>query len=113
MVPPSWNDRQRVAGHADRLAGSATPTAVAVSVLDVTQPIDADDSSDYYAHWALVHFLLDGHHKMQAAAELGQPLQLLSLLSTKASLAGPKHLARLPDLRARPPAAPPPGSEGG
>jgi hypothetical protein len=112
MVPPSWNDEQRVAAHAVRLTESAAPTAVAVTVLDVAQPLDDDESSDDYEHWALVHFLLDGHHKMQAAAALGRPLQLLSLLSTAASHASPEDLARLPDLRARPPAAPPPGPGG-
>jgi hypothetical protein len=47
----------------------------------------------------LTHFLVDGHHKMQAAAELGKPVSLLALLSVDASLAAPEQVARIPDLR--------------
>jgi len=101
MVPPTWNDRSRVEAFAAHLRTSATPTAVAVSILDVCQPANARPDGDYYAHWALTHFLLDGHHKMEAAARVGMPLRLLSLLSVEASLAPPESVLRVPDLRNR------------
>jgi hypothetical protein len=100
MVPPSWNDAARVAEHATRLRASSRPTAVAVSTLDVCAPATLR-GPDYYAHWGLTHFLLDGHHKLQAAAENDTPLRLLSLLSIAASLAQPEEVARVPELRAR------------
>jgi hypothetical protein len=103
MVPPSWNKPARVAEHAARLAESSRPTAVAVSILDVCQPAMSDESRDYYAHWGLTHFLLDGHHKMQAAAQAGKSLQLLALLSVDASLAAEGQVAQVADLRSRPP----------
>ena len=99
MVPPTWNDVGRVAEFADVLAASSRPTAVAVATLDVCQP--AGFSEHPYAHWGLTHFLLDGHHKVQAAAETGRPLRLLSLLSVEGSLATPEQVARVPALRAR------------
>jgi hypothetical protein len=102
MVPPSWNDQDRVAEHAHRLARSSTPTAVAVSTLDVTQPAMDTQSTDYYQHWGLTHFLLDGHHKLQAAARAGLPLRLLALVATGASLATSEQLSMLPALRAQP-----------
>ncbi|GAB4057482.1 hypothetical protein [Catellatospora paridis] len=105
MVPPSWNDPDRVAAHARELAGPSGMTAVAVSILDVCEPA-GDITGDHAAHWALTHFLLDGHHKMQAAAETGRPLRLLSLLSVDASLAEPDQVARIPELRAVPPGTP-------
>nr|MCW2727147.1 hypothetical protein [Aeromicrobium sp.] len=86
MLPPAWNDRATVAGYAEKLTTSATPTAVAVSTLDVCQPAMDTASTDYYAHWGLSHFLLDGHHKMHAAADSGRPIRLLSLLSLDGSL---------------------------
>lgn len=104
MVPPSWNDSNRVAAYASELAGPSRMTAVAVSILDVCQP--AGGSGDHVTHWALTHFLLDGHHKMQAAADSRQQLQLLSLLSVDASLAHPDQVNRIPQLRALPPRAP-------
>ena len=102
MTPPSWNDEDRVAEHARRLAATSSPTAVAVSTLDVTQPAMDTHSTDYYQHWGLTHFLLDGHHKMQAAAESGRPLRLLALVAVGASLAAPDQVSALPALRARP-----------
>ena len=101
MVPPSWNDKARVAQHAARLQSSQHPTAVAVASLDVCAPA-TDDGVDWYVHWGLTHFLLDGHHKLQAAAETGTALQLLSLLSVDGSLATREQVERVPELRGRP-----------
>lgn len=103
MVPPSWNDAKRVERFGEILAGSGAPTAVAVSTLDVCQPANAN-AGDYFQHWSLTHFLLDGHHKVEAAARSGKPLRLLSLLATDASLATPDRVAAVPRLRAQQPA---------
>jgi hypothetical protein len=103
MLPPASNDRETVAQHVARLETSSRPTAVAVSTLDVCQPA-MDHGTDYYSHWGLTHFLLDGHHKMHAAAVSGQPLQLLSLLSVEGSLAAAEHVATIPPLRSLSPA---------
>ena len=83
--------------------GGALPAAVAVSTLDISQPAMADDNSDYYEHWALTHFLLDGHHKLEAAAATGRPLQLLALVAADASLAGEADIRRLLRIRAQDP----------
>lgn len=100
MVPPTWNDRERVAEHATRLQTSSRPTAVAVATLDVCAPA-VKQGPDWFWHWGLTHFLLDGHHKLEAAAASGVPLQLLSLLAVDASLAAPDQINRVPELRAR------------
>jgi hypothetical protein len=102
MVPPTWNDRARVQQYGQALESGSLPTAVAVSTLDVSQPADAADSSDYYEHWALVHFLLDGHHKLEAAAAARRPLRLLALVAVDASLATEADVRRLTDIRAQP-----------
>lgn len=98
MVPPSWNDRGRVEHYMDLMDHGVTPTAVALSTLDICQPADDDDSRDYYAHWGLTHFLLDGHHKLEAAARAGQRVRLLALVSKGGSLATPEDISRLPEL---------------
>lgn len=101
MVPPTWDDRQRVAHFADSLRHSDRPTAVAVSLLDIAQPANTE-GPDYYAHWNLTHFLLDGHHNVHAAAQIGRPLQLLSLLSVDAGLCASVAVADALDVRSRP-----------
>ena len=103
MVLPTWNDRARVQRHAQLLQAGSVPAAVAVSVLDISQPAMVGDSSDYYQHWALTHFLLDGHHKLEAAAATGRPLQLLALVAVDASLAGEDDVHRLLRIRAQQP----------
>ncbi|WP_333734145.1 hypothetical protein [Streptomyces sp. IBSBF 3010] len=101
MVPPTWNERERVEEYAALMEQGTVPTAVAISTLDVCQP--AVDRGDYYfAHWGLTHFLLDGHHKLEAAATAGRPVRLLSLLALGESLAEAEDTARLPALRTRP-----------
>ncbi|MFB6520061.1 hypothetical protein [Streptomyces sp. NPDC056401] len=101
MVPPTLNDRERVEEYVALMEQGAVPTAVAISTLDVCQSALglADDPA---AHWGLTHFLLDGHHKLEAAATAGRPVRLLSLLALGESLAGAEDSARLPALRAPP-----------
>lgn len=101
MVPPGWNDQERVAHYRDLIQCGTSPTAVALSTLDVCQPATDHDSIDYYTHWGLTHFLLDGHHKIQAAAEVGAPLQLLAFVSLDDSLACSEDIARVPELLSR------------
>jgi hypothetical protein len=101
MVPPTWNERERVEEYVELMGRGAVPTAVAVSTLDVCEPAGGfgDDQS---RHWGLTHFLLDGHHKLDAAATAGRPVQLLSLLALGEGLADAEECARLPALRAQP-----------
>ncbi|GGV91396.1 hypothetical protein [Streptomyces massasporeus] len=98
MVPPTWNERDRVEEYVALMEQGTVPTAVAVSTLDVCQSALglADDPA---AHWGLTHFLLDGHHKLEAAATAGRPVRLLSLLTLGESLAAEEDTARLPALR--------------
>ncbi|GAA5020855.1 hypothetical protein GCM10023335_51080 [Streptomyces siamensis] len=101
MVPPTWNDRERVEEYVEQMRQGQVPTAVAVSTLDLCQPA-LDLSTDYYQHWGLTHFLLDGHHKLEAAASAGRPVQLLSLLALDESLAEAADHGRLAALRSQP-----------
>jgi len=99
MVPPAWNANQRVADYGDPIE-DAVPTAVAYSLLDVVQPA-MDEGDDYYEHWVLTHFLLDGHHKVEAASAAGRPVRLLSLIDERISIASPEELAAALGARAQ------------
>jgi hypothetical protein len=93
MVPPAWNDRERVAEYS--VAEGAEPaTAFAYSLLDVLQPA-MGEGEGYYEHWVLSHFLLDGHHKIEAAARGGRPVQLLCLVDECISIAAPEELTTM------------------
>ncbi|MFJ4283982.1 hypothetical protein [Streptomyces massasporeus] len=100
MVPPTWNTRERVEEYVELMGRGTVPTAVAVSTLDVCEPASGLPA-DHYRHWGLTHFLLDGHHKMEAAATAGRRVQLLSLLALGEGLAEPEDCDQVPTLRAQ------------
>lgn len=75
--PPARNDAATVAAY---LEADGHPTAVALSVVDSARSWNETPALDA-VHWGLTHFLLDGHHKAEAAARAGRPLRLLSLLA--------------------------------
>jgi hypothetical protein len=58
-----------------------SPTALALSLVDLRYP------SGKGFDWRLMHFLLDGHHKLMAACQLRQPITLLSFLNINESFA--------------------------
>jgi hypothetical protein len=92
LEPPQHLDLERVRDYQRQLEAEAQPAALGVSVLDVRAPAvtpwDKDEATYEYAeHWCLATYLLDGHHKMDAAARSNRPLQLLAFLSRDASVA--------------------------
>lgn len=104
MVPPAWNEDARVD---DYLGASSSElgTAVAYSLLDVLEPA-MDEGQDYYEHWVLTHFLLDGHHRIEAAARAERPLRLLALVDERISIASPEDVASMVAARSRSQSAP-------
>ena len=73
-------------------------TAFGVAVIDNQQPAmsPADDSYPYEEHFLFTTCLLDGHHRIQAAAESGMPIRVLSLLARKSSLVdGPEDIRKV------------------
>lgn len=89
MVPPSWTAPDQAARQ--QRVSEAVPTAVAYSLLDVKQPA-IGGGEDYYEHWLLSHFLLDGHHKVAAAAQAQRAVRLLCLLDERISIARQEDL---------------------
>ena len=83
MFPKSFLNLDAVSVYKTLLSGGVTPTALAISVLDVKQPAEWAGDSEINAHWCLTHYLLDGHHKTFAASELGLPISILSFLAVK------------------------------
>jgi hypothetical protein len=81
MFPKNYLRAEAINLYKDALSQGDLPTALAVSVLDVKQPSFWDGNPDVNEHWCLSHYLLDGHHKMYAASELGVPVSILSFLA--------------------------------
>jgi hypothetical protein len=98
MVPGSWLKPETVSGYESRLAAGDRPTALAFSVLDVKQPFDWEGEPRVTTHWCLAHFVLDGHHKLFAAARTGATLGLLAFLNVTESVAGPDAIQEVTRL---------------
>jgi hypothetical protein len=88
MFPHGWLDADRVAEYRAHTSPEP-PTALTLSVLDVKGPAMWDEPPAVAEHWCLAHYLLDGHHKVYAAASAGAPVGLLSFLAVGQSIAAP------------------------
>ncbi len=85
---PSLLDRERVDYWLRRHHAGTSLTAFAVAVVDNQQPAmsQADESYAYAEQFLFTNCLLDGHHRVQAAAESGGTVRILSLLAPESSL---------------------------
>lgn len=92
MVPPSWNDRDQVSFYEQVLPLSSKPTVLVLSIADHTGPHNSFDG-----HTGLIHFILDGHHKIEAAARLDAEISILSLLSLDHGLSHPDAASKIFD----------------
>jgi hypothetical protein len=82
MFPAKWLSMTTAAEYREALRTKASGTAVSIAVLDVRSPaILGSPKPDASEHWCLTHYLLDGHHKLNAASESGKPLNLLSFVA--------------------------------
>lgn len=93
MVPDSSLDPVCIRDYETSLTAGSRPTAVALSLLDVKGPYMGGID-----HWCLTHFLLDGHHKMAAAALSRRPLTLVSFLDRDLSAASPAKIGAALEL---------------
>jgi hypothetical protein len=90
FVPEVALDQGRIAHYQSLMMQGKKPTALALSIVDERSP------SGQAHEWAIAHFLLDGHHKVMAASQLGQPITLLTFLR-EANLPGQPYM----DVKAR------------
>jgi hypothetical protein len=68
-------NKRRIKFYKDRIIEGQVPTALAFSIVDSRVP-----RGGLYHQSTLVHFLLDGHHKVMAASQLEKPISILSFL---------------------------------
>jgi len=64
-----------------RMVAGKKPTAMAITLLDRRQPATWGADPPITQHYLLAHYLIDGHHKLRAAANVDRPLTLLSFLA--------------------------------
>ncbi len=87
MFPETFLQSERVAHYESVLQDGAAPTAVALSVLDIKGP--ACSGTD---HWCLAHYVLDGHHKVAAAARTQQEITLISFIAVDQGISSKEQI---------------------
>jgi len=90
LEPAAELDSDRIAFFERKLSEGGTPTAVAAGVLDIKGYWDSPHS-----HWCVGHYLLDGHHKVEAAARIGRPITLLSFIASEQGISSPEQIDQL------------------
>lgn len=93
MFPKNYLHAETISSYKDAFSQGVVPTALAISILDVKQPADWADNLDITEHWCLSHYLLDGHHKVCAAAELGTTVSILSFLASEKGVSAKEQVA--------------------
>jgi hypothetical protein len=103
MFPTKWLTMTTVSEYVENLRTKASGTAVSVAVLDIRSPAiwEEERKPDPVEHWCLTHYLLDGHHKLNAAAEAGKPLRLLSFIAASQGVSTREEIESAVELMSR------------
>jgi hypothetical protein len=95
MFPHNWLDQKQLTEYKVSYGKNVMPTAVSISVLDVKQPAMWTEGENITSHWCLAHYLIDGHHKVYAAAQENKPLTLISFLSLDQGVSSEEEINEL------------------
>jgi hypothetical protein len=91
LYPIGLTSRVRVDEWIEVLSSGEEPVVLAASVIDYKTPTMYDDR-DRPGHCCLTHYVLDGHHRLLAAAQVQAPIRLLSFLSISESCLKDKYI---------------------
>ena len=101
MFPKNYLHATAINEYKTALSQGVVPTALAVSILDIKQPATWKGTPDSTEHWCLSHYLLDGHHKVFAASELGKPVSILSFLAFEKGVSTREQVAEVIQILAK------------
>ncbi|MEZ5693222.1 MAG: hypothetical protein R3D99_05165 [Altererythrobacter sp.] len=85
-------DEERVQFYEAKSESGLAPTAISLSKLDIKGPGDGGE-----VHWCLAHYLIDGHHKLEAAARTGQEISLIAFIAIDHGISKREHVVNLLD----------------
>lgn len=84
-------DEKRIKYYEDLIEAGQKPTVLALSFLDVKCPCfypvinGLEVKPDFFRHWCFANYLIDGHHKIQAAHRKQKSITILTFLAKKLS----------------------------
>jgi hypothetical protein len=95
IVKQAAMNGERIQHFKDKMKRGAQPTVLALSLVDIRRPAGREKD------WNLLHIILDGHHKLRAAAEDRREISLLSFLFRDQSWASDHSLEATVDFKYR------------
>jgi hypothetical protein len=79
-------DKSRVEFYKSKLLNGEMPIVLSIGVLDVKYACNFEEiEPEFGTHWCLANYIIDGHHKIKAASELGQEIGLITFVSRNES----------------------------
>ena len=83
LYQPEQLNQERVEYYRQQIRQGMKPTAIALSVIDDKEAVcyDEDPEDGIVEHWSFANYILDGHHKMYAAALEHKPIILISFVT--------------------------------
>ncbi|MTI49968.1 MAG: hypothetical protein FH761_19225 [Firmicutes bacterium] len=93
MFPQGWLDINTVKKYKEAINLGKKPTCIAISILDIKEHYAFENEEDLSAHWCLSHYIIDGHHKLFASYETGNPITMLSFVAVD------KGISQLEDIK--------------
>ena len=82
LYQPNCFDESRIEYYQKLIRNGEKPTALALGVVDSKECVYCDLPEDgIVCHWSFANYLLDGHHKIQAAAREKKPITLISFIA--------------------------------
>jgi hypothetical protein len=101
MFPHGWLKPKVIDEYKEKLERGGRPTAVGLGILDAKSPAVFNVKKPLPTiteHWCLPSFLIDGHHKVYAAASIGKEITLLTYLALAEGTATSSQTDALPNL---------------
>lgn len=83
LYQPEQLNVDRVDYYRQQIRHGLKPTAIALSVIDTKESMmyDEEPEDGITEHWSFASYMLDGHHKMYAAALEHKPITLISFIT--------------------------------
>lgn len=83
LYQPEQLNKERVKYYREQIRQGMKPTTIALSVVDAKESMiyDEEPEDGIIGHWSYANYILDGHHKMYAAALENKPITLISFIT--------------------------------
>lgn len=91
LYPTKELNNKRVEFYSNEIENGKKPIIISIGVLDVKTSEEYPEINgkeiepEFGTHWCLANYIIDGHHKLMAAAKSKKPIKLITFISREES----------------------------